>query len=118
MAESLEALVNQLAAWKDFFSAMGLRVNMSKPKVLISNALGEQQVDPSNYPCGVCKKGVGNNSIFCQHCRSWIHHRWSNIKGRLRPDPNFKCQKCCQDREVTPASQMNLVDVSSDQLSR
>ena len=46
MNESLEGLVNQFTAGKDSFSAKGLRVNMSKTKVLISNPLAEKQVDP------------------------------------------------------------------------
>ena len=52
MNESLEGLVNQFTVWKDGFSAKGLRVNMSKSKVLISNPLAEKQVDPSKHPCG------------------------------------------------------------------
>ena len=64
----------------------------------------------------MCKKGVGNNSIFCHHCKSWIHYRYSNIKVRLRPDPNFKFQKCCQEREITPALQLKHVNIGNNKL--
>ena len=89
---------------------------MSKTKILASNPLAKFPFNSSKYPCGVCKKGVGNNSIFCHHCKSWIHHCCSNIKGRLRPDPNFKCQKCCQEREITPAPEVKHVSIGNNKL--
>ena len=89
---------------------------MSKTRRLVSNPLAENSVDPSKYPCDVCKKGVGKNLIFCHHCKNWIHHRCSNIKGRLRPDPNFKCKKCCQGREITPAPQLKHINIGNDKL--
>ena len=50
--------------------------------------------DSSEYPCGVCSKGVGSNSIECNSCKLWIHKRCTNLKGRLKLDPTFKCKKC------------------------
>ena len=114
--ESLDRLLNQFTAWKDSFDAKGLQVNMSKTKILVSNPLAERPVDPSKYPCGVRKKGVGNNSIFCHHCKSYIYHRCSNIRGCVRPDPNFECQKCCQERKMTPASQVKHVNIGNEKL--
>ena len=37
-----------------------------------------------NWPCGVCKKGVGNNLILCHSCKKSIHKRCSGVKGSLR----------------------------------
>ena len=37
MDESLDGLLNQFIAWKDNFDARGLRVNISKTKILVSN---------------------------------------------------------------------------------
>ena len=103
MDESLDGLLNHSTAWKYSFDAKGLRVNMSRTKMLVRNALAERTVNPSKYSCNVCKKGVGNNSIFFHHGKSYILHCRSNIKGRLRPDLNCKSQKCSQEREITPA---------------
>ena len=64
MDESLDGLLNQFTAWKDSFDAKGLRVNMSKTKILVSNALSERPVDPTKYKCGVCKEGVGKTQYF------------------------------------------------------
>ena len=92
MKEFLDELLTQFTTWKDIFDTKGLQVYMSKTKILVSNPLAEHLIDPSKYPRGMCKKVMRNNSIFCHHCKSWIHHRCSNIKGRPRLDPNFKCQ--------------------------
>ena len=112
MDESLDGLTNQLTAWKDSFYAKELWVNMSKTKILVSNPLA----NPNKYACGVCKMGAGNNLILYHHCKSWMHHRCSNIKGHLRPDPNFKCHKCCQEREITPAPQLKHINIDNNKL--
>ena len=30
-----------------------------------------------NYPCGVDRKGVGRNSIYCENCEAWIYKKCS-----------------------------------------
>jgi len=60
-----------------------MRVNMNKTKVMIS---GEQQKVMQmavRWPCGVCGRGIGNNSIQCTSCRKWVHRRCSTIKGSM-----------------------------------
>ena len=53
-----------------------------------------QVMKSGKWPCGVCKKGVENNSIQCTQCHRWIHKKWSNIKGRLEQDASFQCESC------------------------
>ena len=43
--------------------AKGLKVNASKTKVMKCRVKGFQSEDSGEYPCGVCRKGVGDNSI-------------------------------------------------------
>jgi len=31
------------------------------------------------WPCGVCSRGVGNNSIQCTNCQKWVHRKFSGI---------------------------------------
>jgi len=65
IAETEEDLIKRLSEWKDFMENRGMRVNMNKTKVMIS---GERQKVTQNavrWPCGVCGRGVGNNSIQC-----------------------------------------------------
>ena len=42
------------------------------------------------YPCGVCSRDVGVNSILCISCNKWCHKRCSGL-GRLDPAVNFRC---------------------------
>src|SRR2546426_11087824 len=73
---------------------------MSKTKIMKCR-YGVGQVEAtSKHPCGVCRKGVRNNSIYCSSCKKWIHKRCSGVKGRLKPDVNFKCAKCRTGRLV------------------
>ena len=51
------------------------------------------QVEESgNY--GVCRRGVGDNSIKCVACHRWIYKRCSGISGRLGYVANFGCRRC------------------------
>ena len=59
---------------------------------------------------------MDNNSVFCHHCKSWIHYHFSNVKDCLRPDPNFKCRRCCQATEITPAPQLKHVNTGNSKL--
>ena len=56
---------------------------------------GLDTIKPSGkYPCSVCRKGVGRNSIFRTKCDVWVHKKCSGIKSRLVDIPDFKCHKC------------------------
>jgi len=79
----------------------GLRVNMGKTKIMCSgnNASGNNAVTaapiPCKWPCGVCSKGVGSNSIFYETCQHWIHKCCTDTKGRLKKsNADFKCLFC------------------------
>jgi len=94
LAETEEALLEKVRIWKEGMESKGLRVNMAKTKVMkCSRDLGQKEV-LGKYPCGVCKKGVGANSILCSSCSKWIHKRCSGLSGKLKDDPNFKCRTC------------------------
>ena len=60
-------------------------------------------------PCGVCKKGVGNNSILCRGCKKWIHKRCSGVKGSLRNASQSFIFRCCKvDRPITDGLNTDL----------
>ena len=46
----------------------GMRVNMNKTKVMISERQMVRQ-KAARWPCGVCSKGVGSNSLQCTSCQ-------------------------------------------------
>ena len=55
-----------------------------------------QAEDSGEYPCGVCRKGVGDNSIFCVECRRWVHKRCSGISGKLKSNVDYHCRRCLE----------------------
>jgi hypothetical protein len=95
MAESEELLLEKLRKWKTGMEEKGLRVNMGKTKVMRCQVDAGQVVKTGKYPCGVCQKGVGTNSIRCTSCRAWIHHKCSGIVGNLEEhESNYICGRC------------------------
>ena len=95
-AHSLEELKERYQCWKDNLEAKGLKVNILKTKILMSKSQMPTHVGKSKFPCGVCMKGVGRNSIFCNYCQKWVHQKCTDIK-LLKEDPNFKCKRCVGD---------------------
>ena len=77
IAESEEDLIKKIQKWKIGFESKGLRVNVTETKVMKCNQglqVGENSV---KWPCGICRKGVGRNTIQCQSCKKWIHKRYT-----------------------------------------
>ena len=73
-----------------------LRVNAGKTKVMWCRLSKGQAEDSGEHPCGVCRKGVGNNSIFCVECHRWVHKRCSGISGKLKSNADFHCMRCLE----------------------
>ena len=60
-----------------------MRVIMNKTKVMISGERQKVRQKAVSWPCGVCSKGVGSNSLQCTSCRKWVHKKCSGIKGSM-----------------------------------
>ena len=71
IAETEEELIKRLNKWKDNVESKGMRVNMNKSKVIISGARQNVRQKAVRWPCGVCSKGVGSNSLQCTCCQKW-----------------------------------------------
>ena len=96
MAESEELLMEKLRKWKNGMEAESLRVNAGKTKVMQRRVNRFQSEDSGEYPCGVCKKGVSDNSIWCVECLKWVHKRCSGISGKLKSSNDFNCRRCLE----------------------
>ena len=119
IAESEELLVEKIERWRKGLETGGLRVNFGKTKIMRCEIGAGQVKSSGKYPCGVCKKGVGRNSILCSMCKKWIHKKCSNIKGRLKPDPLYVCPACAdvnrQEKNVEDKLQIKVkADVMLD----
>jgi len=60
-----------------------MRVNRNKTKVMISGERQKVMQKAVRWPCAVCGRGVGNNSIQCSSCKKWVHKKYSGIKGSI-----------------------------------
>ena len=58
--ESLEEHVRRLLTWKEAMEKKGLRVYAGKTKIMICG----MELDSGQFPCAICRTGVGSNSIF------------------------------------------------------
>ena len=93
IAESLEECVRRLLTLKEAMEKKRLRVNAGKTKIMISGTGLDLLQSSGEFPCAVCRTGVGSNSIFCNGCKHWVHKKCSGLK-RLKEDPDYRCTRC------------------------
>ena len=100
IAKTKDVLLEKVRKWKEGMEKKGLRVNAGKTKIMWRRLSMGQAEDSGEHPCGVCKKGVGDNSIFCMECHRWVHKRCSGISGKLKSNVDFHCRRCLEDENV------------------
>ena len=93
IAESLEECVRRLLTWKESMAKKGLRVNAGKTRIMICGMGLDLLQSSGEFPCAVCRTGVGSNSIFCNGCKHWVHKKCSGLK-HLKKDPDYRCTRC------------------------
>jgi len=54
IAETEEELIKRLNEWKDKVESKGMRINMNKTKVMISEERQKVKQKAVRWPCGVC----------------------------------------------------------------
>src|SRR5271157_5380734 len=67
LAEPEEELLEMIRQWKDGMEQKWLNVNMGKTKVMNCKVRQGQAENSGKFPCGICKKGIGRNSIYLLH---------------------------------------------------
>ena len=85
--------VRRLLTWKEAMEEKGLTVNAGKTKIMICGMGLDLLQSSGEFPCAVCRTGVGSNSIFCKGCKHWVHKKCSGLK-RLTEDPDYRCTRC------------------------
>ncbi|MBJ5695539.1 hypothetical protein JGG83_23085, partial [Salmonella enterica subsp. enterica serovar Derby] len=90
-----EKLKVRVHKWKTSLETKGLRVNVGNTKVMVGGEGPRRVEEMGKWPCGVCRKGVGRNSLQCTNCLKWVHKRCSQVKGKLATASlTFICAKC------------------------
>jgi len=60
-----------------------MRVTINKTMVMISGERQKVMQKAVRWPCGVCVRDVGNNSIQCTSCQKQVYRKCSAIKGSM-----------------------------------
>jgi len=90
-----EDLIKRLNERKNNVVHRGMRVNMNETKVMISGERQKPVHKAARWPCGVCGRGVGSNSIQCTSCHKRVHNKCSGIKGsKYKVMRSFICRGC------------------------
>ena len=71
IADCLEECVSWLLIRTEDMEKKGLRLNAGKTKVMICDTGLDLLQSSDEYPCAVCRTGVGNNSIYCNGSNLW-----------------------------------------------
>ena len=115
IAESLEECVRRLLTWKEAMEKKGLRVNAGKTKVMICSTGLDLLQSSGEFPCAVCRTGVGSNSIFCNGCKHWVHKKCSGLK-RLKKDPDYRCTRCQETARPLDGRPQKEIQVGPDKI--
>ena len=95
MAESEDELRIKFLKWKENMECKGLKVNIGKTKVMTGGEGTGTVEESGKWPCSVCKRGVGSNSLQCTGCKKWVHRKCSGVKGSLQAAHlTFVCSVC------------------------
>ena len=116
VAETLSELLEKFRIWKANLESKGLHVNVDKTKISAHNA--PKPVDQSKFPCGVCNKGAGTNSITYLACGFWVHKRCSNINSLLKSDTDFKYKKCRGEASNASISDIEPVVINGEKIQK
>ena len=115
IAELLEECVRRLLTWKEAMEKKGLRVNAGKTKIMICGTGLDLLQSSGEFPCAVCRIGVGSNSIFCNSCKHWVHKKCRGLK-RLKKDPDYRCTPCQGTARPLDCRPQKEVQVGPDKL--
>jgi len=63
--------------------AIAYMLSRVKNQVMTSGERQKVMQMAVRWPCGVCGKGVANNSIQCTSCQMWVYRKCSGINGSM-----------------------------------
>ena len=51
-------------------------------------------------------------------CGFWVHKRWSNVKGPLKHNTDFKCKKCRGEVSNTNTPDIDPLDIKGEKIEK
>jgi len=64
---------------KNIMSASATQSGHNETKVMISGESCKGVHNSGRWPCGVCGRAVGRNSVQHASCQKWVHEKCSGI---------------------------------------
>ena len=84
-------------------------------KIMICGTGLDLQQSSGEFPCAVCRIGVGSNSIFCNGFKHWVHKKSSGLK-HLTKNPHYRCTRCQGTARPLDGRPQGEVQVGPDKL--
>jgi len=56
---------------------------LNKTKVMASGESQKLMQKAARWPCGVCGRGVSNNTVQCSSYQKWVHKKCTGAKGSM-----------------------------------
>ena len=112
ISENAILYADDFLKWKEAFESKGLKVNLKKTKVMVSDLKGEVLKSKVN-PCAKCAKRVMANSVMCTKCGKWVHGRFAKMKRvALALAKGFVCELCVYTKKgiVEPSEDLSFFD--------
>ena len=82
---------------------------MNKAKVMISGEWQKVMLKAVRWLCGVCGRGIGNNSIQCTSCQKWVQRQCIGIKGSMyKVMKTFICRGCVNPVRGTGRTRLSV----------
>jgi len=89
---------------------------MNKTKVMINGEWQKVRQKAVRWPCGVCSKGVGSNSLQCTSCQKWVHKKCRGSMSKVAK--SFSCRGCLNPEtsagrtsvDIGASAKLELVD--------
>ena len=93
-AESQQEVMEMFNLWRNAMARCGMKINIPTTKLLISaKARTAPTSGTGRWPCAICLRGVGVNSILCTRCNMWCHKRCTGL-STFSGVRNYVCLKC------------------------
>ena len=93
VGDNWKELEFRYARWKKALQDKGMKINVGKTKAFYTRR-NFVRMQIRKYPCSVCGKGMGRNSVQCTKCQHWVHKRCFGVHGSLTRENDFSCKKC------------------------
>src|SRR5260221_614300 len=82
--------------------AKGSKVNVGKAKIMLGGCGMGDVEESGKWHYGVCRKGVGSDSLQCTSCLKWVHKKCSGISGSLQAaSVTYVCKWCASKDDPT-----------------